>query len=66
MQGTEFKLSDPHSQELVFVIKDVKLSDGYLALGNENVYSNHTFCQPIDYTAQLLLYKKYLFGVPDL
>ena len=42
--GNEFKWSDPHSQELVFVIKGDRFSNGYLGLGNENVYSNHTFC----------------------
>ena len=42
--GNEFKWSDPHSQELVFAIKGVGFSNGYLGVNNENVYSNHTFC----------------------
>ena len=42
--GNECKWSDAHSQELVFVIKGVRFSDGYLGLDNENVYSIHTFC----------------------
>ena len=30
--GNEFKWSDPHSQELVFVMKCVRFFDGYLGL----------------------------------
>ena len=48
-------------------IKGVRLSNGYLGLDNENVYSIHTLLvNPLVILLSFFLYKKYLFSVPGL
>ena len=50
-----------------FVIKGVRLSNGYLGLDNENVYSIHTLLLTHWlYCSASFLYKKYLFSAPGL
>ena len=47
----------PIHKNWCLILKVFRFSDGYLGLDNENVYSSHTFCNPLVILLSFFLYK---------